>query len=363
MDNSFWSVIPNAVALVGDVADNILERRSLLLGPVSAIPWPSEFRSRVLDNVRQRDSVDAVREFSGAITDPGEYLLRHYCPAAKQDLYRPSISYARFLAETRDIPLNTMVLWVVCQEEEASRKWTAFINEYVRCVPHGRTPAVFILESPFVDSLNRSARPFKRYNMKGRLAAYDTFAYCTYRATTSSVPDRLKPYLASLISELCSPSIGSIEMCEQLYRDAEHVIHDPEDAVASINAGLSEPGQSSLPTANGLRRAVNKAQRAFLTGPMEDYRDRFIEAHHEAISSLLPLRNAMSEEINDPYLCEFGLLKYLVDNAKLSVTDKEYAALHLLRETRNRLSHLGTLSYIDLNSVLDTCRLYYAGER
>ena len=81
---------------------------------------------------------------------------------------------------------------------------------------------------------------------------------------------------------------------------------------------------------------------------IESFRKNFIKKYKKDIDASLPLQNNFGEKIERLEDVEIGMLKYLADIGKISITTSDYIRLNLYRNTRNYLAHMKTLD----NNVL-----------
>ena len=101
-DQIWWKQVPNVRLFTETILKNLLEEKSVLLYDTQSLPWRQSFESQITQDLKILDSAKAFEKLSD-IDEPGQYILNHYCKAEKRAQYRPSKSYATFLAENDDI--------------------------------------------------------------------------------------------------------------------------------------------------------------------------------------------------------------------------------------------------------------------
>lgn len=83
MEQIWWKKIPNAVAFVSDIVENLLNEKSIILSCLGELPWYSYMVSTIKEAVRQKNSNKSFESASN-IQNPGEYLLEEFCKKAKR---------------------------------------------------------------------------------------------------------------------------------------------------------------------------------------------------------------------------------------------------------------------------------------
>jgi len=106
MDNKWWTSVPNAVRMIEEVDTSLRGGSSVLLILPDKTPWREEFLKQIEDRGRMISGYTNKREADDRNMNPGEYILKNYCKDEKKYEYRPSMSYAGFLAKADNIILN-----------------------------------------------------------------------------------------------------------------------------------------------------------------------------------------------------------------------------------------------------------------
>ena len=70
------------------------------------------------------------------------------------------------------------------------------------------------------------------------------------------------------------------------------------------------------------------------------------------ISKQLPIQAPYGEIYSDPKDVELGTLIYMAGSGALILSQNEYEKLNRYKEARNKLSHLGTLTFEEINQLL-----------
>ena len=154
-DQIWWKQVPNVRLFAETALNNLLDEKSVLLYDTQSLPWRQSFESQIMQDLKILDSAKAFEKLAD-IDEPGQYILSHYCKAEKRAQYRPSKSYAAFLAENDDIVLHERYLWVTLASTEQLQAWTDFVSEYVSIRGRKKISAVFILE--WLDGISLSRK-------------------------------------------------------------------------------------------------------------------------------------------------------------------------------------------------------------
>ena len=349
MEQIWWDRVPNACAFVNDIVSELLGEHSIILQYSEALPWQDSFREFVKDAVRQQNASKSF-EMVTDIANPGAFLLREFCKPEKRAQYRPSKSYASFLAESDNLVLNERYLWVKVVSEEQMEAWSSFVSEYLKLCGKKKIPAVFILEwqSRNPASKKRGMTPF---SFDKYIGDYDRVVFSMLASSTVKEDMFIKDYLAELASNVIGNDIELYAECFVHYKD---FLRDPYAVVTECveNSIRSDGTRFSFSSSReDVAHSIWLAQIRRIYPIIEEFRENFVLKHYAAIKSNLPITTAFNEVCNDPNDVELGTLVYMVGSGLLPLTQKEYEDLMLHKNARNTLSHLGTLSYDEIRKL------------
>ena len=99
-------------------------------------------------------------------------------------------------------------------------------------------------------------------------------------------------------------------------------------------------------------RGIWQAQIRTLYPILEEYREHFVRKYGDAIRAKGSIKSSFGEVYNDPADVELGTLVYLVGSKNLQLPSEEYAVLKAFRDARNTLSHLGILSFGEIDILM-----------
>ena len=329
---------------------NLLEEKSVLLYDTQSLPWRQSFESQITQDLKILDSAKAFEKLSD-IDEPGQYILNHYCKAEKRAQYRPSKSYATFLAENDDIVLHERYLWVVLASMEQLRAWTDFVSEYVSTRGRKKISAVFILEWSEGISLSRK-KGIVPLSLGNCISEYDWHVFATMMASSVDASSFMKSYLAELAVNL---TLGDAELCAQCILQHSKFLQSPYAVLGELTQTASRSNASAFSSAKTeaeANRCIWQAQIRILYPLLEEYRELFVRKYGDAIHAKGSIKSPFGEIYNDPADVELGTLVYLVGSKSLQLPPEEYTVLNAFRVARNTLSHLGTLNFSEIDMLM-----------
>lgn len=342
MEQIWWEKVPNAVAFVSDMVENLLNEKSIVLSCSGALPWYSYMVRTVKEAVKQQNSSKRFESASN-IQDPGAYLLKEFCKPEKRAEYRPSKSYAKFFAGSDDIVLHDRYFWIKVGSKEQLDTWTNFVSEYIKAREKNKETAVFVLE--WTGSRNIQAKKgIKFCSFDDYVNEYDRIVFCTLASSSVGEHSFIKNYLTELVAnvvgndiELCAACIHNFrEFLKSPYATISKVVHDQVRSDGSDYTFTIEE--------DNVNHLIWLAQIRTVFPVLEEYREDFVQRHASAIAMHLPIKSAYGETYDAPSDVELGTLKYMADNDLLHLSDKEYETLKITKDARNKLSHLTPLT-------------------
>lgn len=349
MEQIWWERVPNAMLFISDIVSNLIGEKSIILSCSGNFPWYSFMQASIKDIVKQQNSSRRFESISD-VDDPGSYLLRKFCKQEKRASYRPTKTYARFLAESDDIVLHERYLWVKIRNKKHLDNWTQFVSDYLRERGKNKAVAVFILEWTGTESIS-SKKGITSCSFDAYVSEYDRIVFCTLAA--SSVKERT--FIKNYLTELASNIIGNdIELCAACLRNYSEFMQNP---FTTINRVLREEIRSDGNPHSFEKSDVETSHLIWLAQiksiypVIEQFREDFVHHHFAAISKQLPINSSYGEEYNEPNDVELGTLKYMADNGRLVLLQKEYERLKTYKEARNRLSHLTPLTLDEIKEL------------
>ena len=349
MEQIWWEKVPNAVAFVSDIVENLLNEKSIILSSSGELPWYSYMVRKIKEAVRQQNSSKRFESVMN-IQNPGAYLLKELCKPEKRAEYRPSKSYAKFFACSDDIVLHGRYLWIKVSSKEQLDIWTGFVSEYIKERGKNKETAVFILEW-IGDGYLQAKKGIKICSFDEYVSEYDRIVFFFF--ASSSVRERsfIKNYLTELAANVAGNDIELCAACLENYRD---FLKNPYAAIYKVVHDHVRSNSSDF-TFDKDKDAVNHliwlAQIKTVFPVLEEYREYFVQRHSFEIAKHLPITSSYGEAYEDPSDVELGTLKYMADNGMFHLSAKEYESLRINKDARNKLSHLTTLSLEEVKKL------------
>lgn len=344
MDRIWWKHITKASLFTEKVIDALASGDNVLLSLPRHVPWYTTLADIIREGLVERGIARSIEYIDGR-NDPGTFLLENYCKKETRLQYRVGKSYAAFLASQDATTLNSSIIWIENLETTRLEVWMDFIHEYSCRIPAGREGGLFVLEIRSEESVN-GGRHIQCISFSTEISAYDKYTFCTLLSTTAIVDNKIRQYLAELVSSVCT---DDMELCAECFAGGLAFARDPiaylQTAVGSKYR--SDGSQYDLSVSGDeLRYRIWESQIRMLFPLIERFRMRFVEAHREEIQRELPKETAFGEKIEAPEDVEIGLLFFMTSNGAIQMRDNnEYRYLRIIKDARNDLAHLNYLKF------------------
>lgn len=350
MNNIWWERVPNARTLVEIVSEEILNENNLLLKHRQPLPWKDDFADTVIERVEENNSSKNFKIVEG-ISEPGKYLLDEYCKAEKRASFRPSVGYPKFFAENDDVVIHNKFFWVNLKTQAEIENWIGFVRDYCTFRKKDKELAVFILDCPSEYTILKQ-KGIKILDTDEFINEYDKIVYATLVSGQLNEPTWLKSYLTELMKEIACFSCEIMDLIAANYRK---FLHSPYRVTKEL---IAESGKSlgvsidTIVDEGSVENSIWKAQIKILYPLIEEYRKTFVEKHFDDIAMNLPIETESGGIFYRPQDVELGGLIYMVGTARLSLPEWEYKQLETFRDARNILSHLGILSWTEIEKMV-----------
>ena len=350
MDQIWWGRVPNAISFINDIADNLLDEKSIILHYKQDVPWYETMVQQVKELVMQQNSSKRF-EVIHSVDDPGPYLLHEFCKPEKRASYRPTKKFSTFFAESDDIVLHARYLWVYIESLESLSKWTEFISEYVKCRKKDKENAAFILEWSGEKPAN-ARKGIRLLSFDDYISDYDRIVFSTLAASGTREDTRIKNYLTELAANIAGNDFELSAACVSEYKD---FLRDPYSVICKIiGTQYRSNGDNYIydSTEKDVSYYIWQAQIKTIYPLIEEYRGTFVSKHANAIMKELPISSSYGEVYDDPANVELGTLVFMAVNGCLYLNNNEYSRLKMFKDARNMLSHLNTLSIEEIRNLL-----------
>lgn len=356
MDELWWKQIASARDFIKQIADHVAFGKTVLLYLPEWTPWCDTFQAGIEVGLQNRNCENRLDIISCPEGDIGQYLFESYCKKGKKASYRPTCSYAQFLAKNSDIVLNQRYLWVKGISEARLKAWEKFIAEYTAAVQPGEACAGFILETAFPIARRVSSELFVSFDFAQRVTSYDSFTFCALASARAQIPQQFRAYLTEVASALCQKDVELCAVCLMNWKD---FFQNPIDQYCVL-AKSSLRSNGKIFGVKGdeaqLSHSLWEAQLKQLFPIIEYYRSDFIRLHLHEIEALLPVSNRLGEDLSAPQDVELGILYYWALHDQIKTSNNEYHTLDFFRKMRNNLAHLNPLKSEDVYQILSYIR-------
>lgn len=352
MDKVWWNKVPNASHFLRLVIDSIQSGQSVLLHIPKTFPWYMTMQDIITSELRKVNSTRSCKFIRDNGEDPGEHLFKEFCKREKRARYRPNIGYPKFLANSDDIPLNQHILWICGAETAQVKKWYGFIDEYKKALGKNKNGCLFILEatSPINSKEKKGIRVIDYDKI---IEYYDNYLFNMLSASKLNESAFFKQYLSEAVS-LMIPN--DIELSSKCVLKGREFLTSPIDTLYKIiEEDYKSDGSDFVLTATEkqLSERLWKAQIKVIFPLIENHRNLIITKYKKEIQPLLPIQATYGEEFSEASEVELGTFAYLVKEKKIKVDEADYKRVHILKNARNILAHLGTLSQKQVDEIFD----------
>ena len=339
----WWNNVMNASRYIDDITDCLLNNQSIVLTGSDIIPWRSTMRDLVGGMVRAMNSQRTLRRIEDNQGNPGKYIMEKFCKEEKRARYRPSIGYAEFLAQSDDLVLNNVYVWVSVISPERLGLWTQFVIEYHRHVKKGQNPGVFILETSSFEQTN-SKKHLKNISIVDYIGQYDVYIFNTLLSSSIHQSNYYKQYLSEVAANIAGADAEFSARCIDI--GSEFLLNPYSTVCNIVNSSVNSNGSDFVfqMTESEVNKCVWKAQIKILFPLIEEYREKFIVDYNDKIISYLPIDTYYGETISEPNDIDIGPLWILVYNKRMGVSHHDYECIDVCRNARNQLAHIRTLS-------------------
>ena len=339
MDKIWWEQLNGPSRFIRDAAENLTNGKSVVLCLPEHVPWLDTMREVFEKHLRKSGTLSIKVVDAANISEPPEYVFEEFC--GDKDGFRPysKEAYAKFLAERTGIALNSSCIWIRNAEPAQVEQWLAFIADYHGFLD-GKRGGVFLLERcGDCNLIGKAGVEVLSYSR--RISDYDCFAFNIFIAAKFGKSNHLmKQYLAELVSALTE---GDVEFGAVCIQRGDTLLRDPAVVFENI---LSTEAFTSHKSAEDIDRAIWMTQLKLIFPLVETFRRNFIKKYEMTIKNTPPYPAAPEElEIGNLYGL-FNLKRWLLDS-------EDGDDLEMYREVRNKLAHLRTLPFDELQRVFD----------
>ena len=353
LSRTWWTRVANAVRFLEDAYEALRIGKSVVLNFNCDIPWfdtmideLEQECSRISDVKRfaQLDCTsyyaEASKENKKDVETPGEILLKNFCSEEERKRYWPK-TYRRsreyFLSQSQTSTIRNSFVCVSGIEGSVAGDWMDSGSNYLKNFredseeEHG----VFILVTK--NASKKAATGFSFLDYSDYVTDYDCMMLCL--TLLSPLPcNRLKKmYMAEIVSNITE---NNVEPAGELIQQTFGLAEDPKRVIKEYfyENGITVPDLDAK-----IENAVWEAQIRIVFPQIETFRRSWIGKYEQRLKTHLPITGADGTRLNKvsdleiTHLCRFS-------NAGMPGR----GTLMKMRDARNTLAHIGTLSYTEL---------------
>lgn len=333
----WWEDLNGPRRFLLETAEFLSGGKSVVLCLPKSVPWLNIMRDVLEKLLCKGTQTINVVDAENISAEPQEYVLKNFC--ANKDGFRPynKKAYAKFLAESTGITLNDSCIWIRNAAPAQIDSWFAFIADYQSFL-NGKRGGVFLLEAN--DHWNvKSDVEILSYSKK--ISQYDSFAFNIFAAADFGNENHLmKQYLAELVSALTE---GDVEFGAECIKRSNDLLKNPDEVFEDI---LWEGKFTSGKSTDDIERAIWMTQLKLIFPLVETFRRNFIRQYEDQIKNTPPYISAPEE-------VEIGQLYGLFNQRRWLINENDADDLEFYREVRNKLAHLRTLPFDELQKIFE----------
>lgn len=333
----WWEDLNGPRRFLLNTAEKLSGGKSVVLSLPVRVPWFGTMRD-VLEKLLSKgtQSINII-DAENISDEPQEYILKEFC--ANKEGFRPysKKAYAKFLAESKGIALNDSCIWIRNAEPAQVERWLTFIADYQKFL-NGKRGGVFLLEA---ENFIGKAAGVEILSYADEISDYDSFAFNIFAAADFGNENHLmKQYLAELVSALTE---GDVEFGAECIDRSEIFLKNPGEVFDDI---LWEGKFTSGKSTDDIEQAIWMTQLKLIFPLVETFRRNFIKQYEEQVKNTPPFYS-VPEEV------EIGQLYGQFNQRRWLINDNDVDDLEMYREVRNKLAHLGTLPFDDLQKIFE----------
>jgi len=333
----WWEDLNGPRRFLDDTAENLSAGKSVVLCLPYRVPWLNTMRDTLEKFLRKGTQTIKFIDAEKILSEPQEYVLKYFC--ANKDGFRPysKKAYAKFLADSTGIALNDSCLWIRNATSAQVDEWFTFIADYQNFL-NGKRGGVFLLEA---DENFIGKAGVEIFSYADKISDYDSFAFNIFAASDFANKNHLmKQYLAELVSALTE---GDVEFGAECIDRSEDFLKNP---VKTFDDIFWEGKFTSGKSIEDIEQAIWMTQLKLIFPLVETFRRNFIRRYEEQIKNTPPFYSAPEEvEIGQLY-GQFNQRRWLLD-------PNDADDLEFYREVRNKLAHLSTLTFDELQKIFE----------
>lgn len=338
----WWENIINAKIFIDSVVEAVSNRESVVMCLPKDIPWEATMREILMSKIREIAHDKSITELTGLDEPVADYLFRTCCKEDLRVRHRGSVPYAEFMAQKEESTIHSKIIWAKDVAEDKVTEWVDFMSIYNQTLAKDISPGIIIVEVRGCNITFTGSKNVRSVSYDDIVTDYDVYSFATLLAAEAKCRTSLRQYLADLATQVCEKDVELVAECIVKW---EAFFKNPQETIDKIcrKSCRSDGTKFKQEVAKEfLIRKIWTAQVRNIFPELENYRIRFIEKYADDIKKLYAG--------DDPI--ELGKLYYYVMDRKLIVSYEEKDTLEIYKEARNKIAHLGIISFENIRRIL-----------
>ena len=180
---------------------------------------------------------------------------------------------------------------------------------------------------------------------------YDQYLFHMLAAASLKESAIFKQYLAEIVTLMIS---DDVELSAECIKRGQTFLENPVKTIQEIKKSeLRSDGNEFVfaMSEKKIQERIWEAQIKIIFPVIEKKRNSLINRYRKEIEGLLPITGAYGEEVYELEEVEIGILSHLVTLGKLQVSSEDAKVISKLRNARNILAHIKTLSQKEIDEI------------
>lgn len=340
----WWSRLVNSARFIDNIVYELNNDRSVMLLFGSEIPWEDIMIDTIIQKLECKSGrTSEIHDVSDA-DSAGEYLLKHFCSKDEQAKFWPTTheSPEKYLSISTKTTIHKRYVFLTGIKQENALMWTHSVTEYLKNCDDTHEHGVFIIIIKGVDVPDIKYLTTFRYN--DYVTDYDCMMLCLTLVSELKCSRSEKMYLCEVASNIAH---NNVELASMLVASSTDLIKHPYE----VTKNVFEKNEIKLTKLDErVRTAVWEAQIKLIFPKIENIRAELIRKYENRISHYLPIKSSNNDIVDKASDLEIGQLFHICkENRSQNVIDpSKFEILKKMRDARNALAHLETLSYSQL---------------
>ena len=194
-------------------------------------------------------------------------------------------------------------------------------------------------------------RGIRKINYEKEIEHYDNYLFNMLAASSLKESELFKRYLAEAVSIMLPDDVELSSVCIGYGRE---FLNSPIQVIRNIveSESRSDGSRFVIETEeNDMQERLWEAQIKVIFPLVEKHRNAIVQKYQKNIQALLPIQTAYGEVFEEAGDVELGVISYLAASGKIQMTYEDSCKVAVLKQARNVLAHIGTLSQEQVDEI------------